>query len=534
MIASATALNDTQPKTCISQDTMSRMLDCPKLPDSSFFTANLPKNVNFQLSEDEWNRIKPIPTQPTKFQSSWTYVLAHYMLKSNPFCTFDFKRHFIPIPKSRKRKFAYILTASGFCIFQHCTFNVSMKKDDFEKRIVNVIYSGSVRHAAGERHARFIKGEERKAMPKSFHKGSDKPSAVYQEKKADLPTDALASGNRTGCGIQPTIKKIASEGRQLSQMDKDMFKLLQKIRLHLTEKQSSCEFPPNSIEGFVHMICQFPLIVHMWTEDQVRLWHERCGNDISYINATGTIIANYSGKRVLYYAFVVRHPCKGNPSVPVAEMITTDQRACNIRMFLGNFRRDECKTFTGQITSQRQLNCDYSRAILLAVLREFNNENLCDFFERAFRILNKFGLEKDFTLTIPHVGCSHFMHIVHRKIKAIERAQPHLKNDEKAPSGLINDIWYHFNMYSMSLLVNARTLYEFLQIHKDVTICLLSKKQTKLLLFSYNRVNGRVRNMNKDRRVDLSNFQTDSNNMEQEKDEIAILRLNVNPFDTFF
>ena len=534
MIASATALNDTQPKTCISHDTMSRMLDCPKLPDSSFFTANLPKNVNFQLSEDEWNRIKPIPTQPTKFQSSWTYVLAHYMSKSNPFCTFDFKRHFIPIPKSRKRKFAYILTASGFCIFQHCTFNVSMKKDDFEKRIVNVIYSGSVRHAAGERHARFIKGEERKAMPKSFHKGSDKPSAVYQEKKADLPTDALASGNRTGCGIQPTIKKIASEGRQLSQMDKDMFKLLQKIRLHLTEKQSSCEFPPNSIEGFVHMICQFPLIVHMWTEDQVRLWHERCGNDISYINATGTIIANYSGKRVLYYAFVVRHPCKGNPSVPVAEMITTDQRACNIRMFLDNFRRDECKTFTGQITSQRQLNCDYSRAILLAVLREFNNENLCDFFERAFRILNKFGLEKDFTLTIPHVGCSHFMHIVHRKIKAIERAQPHFKNDEKAPSGLINDIWYHFNMYSMSLLVNARTLYEFLQIHKDVTICLLSKKQTKLLLFSYNRVNGRVRNMNKDRRVDLSNFQTDSNNIEQEKDEIAILRLNVNPFDTFF
>ena len=108
--------------------------------------------------------------------------------------------------------------------------------------------------------------------------------------------------------------------------------------------------------------------------------------------------------------------------------------------------------------------------------------------------MNKNGLEKDFTLTIPHVGCSHFMHIVHRKIKAIGRAQRRFKNDEKAASGLINDIWYRFNMYSMSLLVNARTLYEFLQILEDVTICLLSKKQTKLLLFSYNRVNGRVRN----------------------------------------
>ena len=59
-----------------------------------------------------------------------------------------------------------------------------MKKDDFEKRIVNVVYSGSVRHGAGERHARFIKGKERKTMAKSFHKGPDKPSAVYQEKKS--------------------------------------------------------------------------------------------------------------------------------------------------------------------------------------------------------------------------------------------------------------------------------------------------------------------------------------------------------------
>ena len=109
------------------------------------------------------------------------------------------------------------------------------------------------------------------------------------------------------------------------------------------------------------------------------------------------------------------------------------------------------------------------------------------------------------------------MYIVHRKIKAIGRAQCHFKNDEKALSGLINDIWYRFNMYSMSLPVNARTLYEFLQILEDVTICLSSKKQTKLLLFSYNQVNGRVRNMNKDRHVDLSNFQTGSNNMEEKK-----------------
>jgi hypothetical protein len=85
-------------------------------------------------------------------------------------------------------------------------------------------------------------------------------------------------------------------------MDKDLFTSLHKVSTHLVEKELSCEFPPKSMEGFVHMICQFPLIVHTLTEDQVRLWHERCGEDVSYLDATGTIIANYNGKQVLYFS----------------------------------------------------------------------------------------------------------------------------------------------------------------------------------------------------------------------------------------
>ena len=116
------------------------------------------------------------------------------------------------------------------------------------------MYNGSVKHTAGEQHVRFIKGEERQAMAKMIYKGPDKPSTVYQERKVDLPSGALASENRTGCGTQPTtITKIASEGRQLLQMDKNLFKSLPKIRLHLTGKESSRNFPPNLIEGLVYM-----------------------------------------------------------------------------------------------------------------------------------------------------------------------------------------------------------------------------------------------------------------------------------------
>jgi hypothetical protein len=77
------------------------------------------------------------------------------------------------------------------------------------------------------------------------------------------------------------MRKIASEGRQLSQMDRDITKSLDKIRQKLIEKESSRERPPNPGHGgFVHTIGYHPLIVHMWIEDQVRLWHNRCGDDI--------------------------------------------------------------------------------------------------------------------------------------------------------------------------------------------------------------------------------------------------------------
>ncbi len=77
---------------------------------------------------------------------------------------------------------------------------------------------------------------------------------------------------------------------------------------------------------------------------------------------------------------MVQHPNEGDPSVPVAEMVTSNQSTGNIRTFLERFWRDESRIYSGQLTSPRQLNTHYSRAILLVVLKEFNNETLKTFF----------------------------------------------------------------------------------------------------------------------------------------------------------
>ena len=95
------------------------------------------------------------------------------------------------------------LRQEEFRIFDNCTckFELTIKKVDLEEKLITVTYNGSVKHAAGER-------------------------------EAELPSAAKASGNRTGCGVQPTtMRKICSEGRQLSQMDENLVKSLEKVKI---------------------------------------------------------------------------------------------------------------------------------------------------------------------------------------------------------------------------------------------------------------------------------------------------------------
>ena len=127
---------------------------------------------------------------------------------------------------------------------------------------------------------------------------------------------------------------------------------------------------------------------------------------------------------------------EGEPSLPVAEMVTSDQSAGNIRAFFERFRRDESRLYSAHMSMPRQINTDYSRAIQLAMLKEFNNETMVDFLARAFRIVTRSGSKTDLMLTIPHVGCSHFTHIVDKKIKQLSRVETTARKKKNDHSSL--------------------------------------------------------------------------------------------------
>ena len=88
--------------------------------------------------------------------------MACQMTESNAYCTFCFHRHLIQKQNSRKRQHEDAFKA-GLCIFDSCTckFELTMKKTDFEGKLVTVTYNGLGFHATSERHSRSIKGNER-------------------------------------------------------------------------------------------------------------------------------------------------------------------------------------------------------------------------------------------------------------------------------------------------------------------------------------------------------------------------------------
>jgi hypothetical protein len=153
--------------------------------------------------------------------------------------------------------------------------------------------------------------------------------------------------------------------------------------------------------------------------------------------------------------------------------------------------------------------------------------------------MNRRELKTDLMLTIPHVGCSHFMHIVHRKIKQLSRVERTILNEKNDHSeDLVKDVWYRSNMYSMSLLVNARTLYEFDTVLEDVAICLSSETQTDMLQAAYRRVDGRIKNMDKvgvnKLITDFPKEKVDANSLEELEDSFAGKSSFCNPFVKYF
>ncbi|KAF3848888.1 hypothetical protein F7725_015385 [Dissostichus mawsoni] len=113
-----------------------------------------------------------------------------------------------------------------------------------------------------------------------------------------------------------------------------------KLRKHSNEMISLRKMMEEELEteeAVIKKLIAHPKGVMLWSNKTIDLFHDRCREDIVYVDATGSIVKKAKGKTSPFYVYemVVRNPFKGSSPVPVATYITNDHTTASISFFLG-------------------------------------------------------------------------------------------------------------------------------------------------------------------------------------------------------
>lgn len=159
----------------ISKSTVSAILEVD-IPDE-YFTKDISSKYTFSIKPVDWNRIYETRKGRQLKRDVWESVFFQGINSSNPYCCFKVTRSQLSSASRRKRRGSVpLFKADACCIFKDCSVKLRIAMTD--SLIVNLNYSGDIKHNIYESHQRFIKGQDRDDLKKDF-RGGNKPLAVY-------------------------------------------------------------------------------------------------------------------------------------------------------------------------------------------------------------------------------------------------------------------------------------------------------------------------------------------------------------------
>ena len=211
--------------------------------------------------------------------------------------------------------------------------------------------------------------------------------------------------NLTSLKSQTCLRKVKSEETSTARFSTD-----QLVDISETLSYFRQLLPDNLLSGYIQYFAQYPFVIHMHTEEQIKLFS--CyKKDMIVLNldATGSIISNpFPGyTRIFYYALTLQHPDYKMSPVPVAEMICNDHTTAEITHFLHKWFL-ACKRVLSKDLNIAQVEMDYSWAILHSACTVFNKSSLVDYLENCWHfIVNKGELHLKPVL---HICSAHVMH----------------------------------------------------------------------------------------------------------------------------
>jgi hypothetical protein len=173
------------------------------------------------------------------------------------------------------------------------------------------------------------------------------------------------------------------------------------------------------VSGYMQDLSLYPFTIHMYSEDQLRILcdHIRAGDAYLYFDSTGTVVGKIptQDKHVFYYPLVLKSRVKGQPVIPVAEMLSNSHTSGDISNFL--FRVSKCmNSIKPGIGPPKKIEIDFSWAMIHGVLLGINNETVLSYLARQWNFLHDKNIAQNESKCVIHLCAAHTMHSFGRKL----------------------------------------------------------------------------------------------------------------------
>ena len=156
-------------------------------------------------------------------------------------------------------------------------------KKDFSFEVLSE--SSKVKYKIGVTKSRPISGEIRNLEKAAM---VNKPTSVENAKRINMKSgDIYLSGNRDKIGTLPSIlKQISYEGRTDGRLGgTELDSMMQmKIKYLVNDRSTS------DVKGFIQLISVDPVVLFLWTQGGIRIFHDICKMDAVKWNATSKIV----------------------------------------------------------------------------------------------------------------------------------------------------------------------------------------------------------------------------------------------------
>lgn len=408
-----------------------------------------PTEFQLNLSEDEWNKIKPsIRPGYRILQHGWTDIMSEKIGQMIN-CVLSFSYNKAIQSQSRKRLSPYWHGKASFKFPGCAKFDLYILEEPAKNAdcvLVNVEVSGQIDHSKGLQFRRRTSSSEKEELKVKLREFT--PMHLHTKKIASADEQKLIEGNTNEVPLLTVLQKISSENNLENRMDTSPFLDCVKIQRETDLNQN---FSPLQHQ-YIQFVAISPFITHMYSTDQLQLLRDlqKKNTLLLYLDATGTVVAKPNDcKRVLYYALCCPVTATtGTTVVAVSEMLSSDQSTPSIQHWLTCFSRDFFKMFNQHLQPQK-VETDFSWAIIHGCVLAFCQNDVHMYLQRCLQVSE--GKQKC-SFTVVHICAAHMIKILCCKTSKVKCA--------KATKDLF--------LYSMALLQNATTLDEIQALLTDM------------------------------------------------------------------